>query len=225
MKLTNNKVLSAVALLSCYNWFNVTAENAKDGKPYSFCSTGIDIDKYGYMTFDRQFAIPHYSHGAAVDATATNERKFTFLTDQGDIYTIEASNKALADPNTASGSADDPASLIDWSRTYIDETGDTFVVLDLRKMGIISSALYRRIQHYMNVYQGGYSNLYQVCRTIYFCKEGEKIYFGLYDLETEQPITKLSYYTEEDYFYDDEILTKIRKVRRMMKEARDRLST
>lgn len=154
----NANAIAAVALLSRYNWFNITAENAKDGKSSSFCATGINVDKYGYMTFERQFSQPRYSFGAIVDVTATDEDKFSFLTTAGTVYNVEASNKALADRRTASGSADDPASLIDWSRSEIDGEGNTLVVLDLRKLGNISPALNRRIQHFMNVYLDGYAN-------------------------------------------------------------------
>ena len=220
----NANAIAAVALLSRYNWFNITAENAKDGKSSSFCATGINVDKYGYMTFERQFSQPRYSFGAIVDVTATDEDKFSFLTTAGTVYNVEASNKALADRRTASGSADDPASLIDWSRSEIDGEGNTLVVLDLRKLGNISPALNRRIQQFMNVDLDGYANPYQVCRTIYFCKEGEEIYSGLYNLETEQPMTKVLYCpTELDWLDNPEDQATKDKVRQMMQEAVEKL--
>ena len=221
----NTNAIAAVALLSNYNFFTVNAENAKDGKPSSFCATGINIDKHGYMTFERQFSQPCYSFGAVVDVAATDEDKFSFLTTAGTVYNVEATNKALADRSTASGSADDPASLIDWSRSENGGEGNTLVVLDLRKMGIISPALNRRICHYMNVYLDGYANPYQVCRTIYFHKAADgKIYGGIYSLETEQPVTKVLYCpTELDWLDNPEDQTAKDKVRQMMKEAVDKL--
>ena len=221
----NANVIAAVALLSRYNWFTITAENAKDGKSSSFCATGINVDKYDYMTFERQFSQPRYSFGAVVDVAATDEDKFSFLTTAGTVYNVEASNKALADRSTASGSADDPASLIDWSRSEIDGEGNTLVVLDLRKMGDISKALNRRIQHYMNVYLDGYANPYQVCRTIYFHKATDgKIYGGIYSLETEQPMTKVLYCPPElDWRYNPEDQAAKDKVRQMMKKAGEKL--
>ena len=220
----NTNAIAAVALLSNYNFFTVNAENAKDGKPSSFCATGINIDKHGYMTFERQFSQPCYSLGAVVDVAATDEDKFSFLTTAGTVYNVEATNKALADRSTASGSADDPASLIDWSRSEIDGEGNPFVVLDLRKLGDISKALNRRIQHYMNVYLDGYANSRQTCRTIYFCKDGEEIYSGIYNLETEQPMTKVFYDAEYlDLIYDEEDQAAKGQVRQMMKGVVEKL--
>ena len=217
----NANAIAAVALLSRYNWFNITTENAKSS---SFCATGINVDKYGYMTFERQFSQPRYSFGAIVDVTATDEDKFSFLTTAGTVYNVEATNKALADRSTASGSADDPASLIDWSHSEIDGEGNTLVVLDLRKLGDISKTLNRRIQHHMNVYLDGYANPRQTCRTIYFCKEDEEIYSGLFNLETEQPMTKVLYCpTELDWLDNPEDQTAKDKLRQMMKEAVDKL--
>jgi len=222
---TNYNVAAAVALLSRYNWFEITAENAETSKTYSLYATGINADKDGYIMFERQFAQSRFSNGAIVDVTATDENKFSFLTTAGTVYTIEGQNKDLADRSTTSGSKDDPASLIDWSRNEIDGEGSTLVVLDLRKLGSISPAMSRRIQHYMNVYMGGYANPYQVCRTIYFhkAKDGE-IYGGIYSLETEQPITKVLYDAEYlDLVYDEKDKAEKGKIRQMMKEAGEKL--
>lgn len=216
----NNNVIAAVALLSRYNWFTVTAENAKTGKMSTFYATGINIDEFGGLKFNRQFATTYYSDGLGVDVAAADKNKFSFLTTAGTVYTIEAENKALADCNIASGNPDDPASLIDWERSHIDEAGNALVVMDLRKTGIISPIVNRRIAHFMNAYMGGYADCYQVCRTIYFhtTADGE-IYGGVYSLETEQPITRVLYDTEYlDLVYDEKDKSEKGTIRRMMKE-------
>ena len=219
-----NKPIIAAAYLSRFNWFDISTEDTT-GKTSNFCATEIITDDMGYYTFNRQFATSKYSNGKIEEVIPVNENKILFLSKGGTVYTVEATNKALADRSTASGSADDPASLIDWSRSENGGEGNTLVVLDLRKMGIISPALNRRICHYMNVYLDGYANPYQVCRTIYFHKAADgKIYGGIYSLETEQPVTKVLYCpTELDWLDNPEDQTAKDKVRQMMKEAVEKL--
>lgn len=219
-----NKALIAVAYMSRFNWFDISTEDTT-GKTSNFCATEIITDDMGYYTFNRQFATSKYSNGKIEEVLPVNESKFLLLSKGGTVYTVEATNKTLADCSTASGSKDDPASLIDWSRSHTDEAGKAFVVLDLRKLGNITPIVSRRIQHFMNVYMGGYADRYQVCRTIYFqtATDGE-IYGGIYSLETEQPVTKVLYDAEYlDLIYDEKDKTEKGKVRQMMKEVGEKL--
>lgn len=220
-----NKPLIAAAYLSRFNWFNISTEDTT-GKTSSFCATKIYMpDDFGHFEFERQFANPKYSNGKIEEVIPVNENKILFLSKSGTVYTVEATNKALADCNIASGSKDDPASLIDITRSHIDEAGKAFVVLDLRKLGVISPMENRRIQHFINVYMGGYADRYQVCRTIYFqtAADGE-IYGGVYSLETEQPITKILYYAEYlDLIYDEKDKTEKGKICQMMKGIGEKL--
>ena len=219
-----NKPLIAAAYLTRYNWFSVATEDTT-GKTSSFCATGIMIRDSGTLQFSRQFATPKISDGKIEEVLPVNESKFLFMDEGGTVYTVEATNKALANSETASGSKDDPASLIDWSRSYIDKAGNVFVTLDLRKLGVISNVEYSRIKSYMNVHLGGLSIKKQVCRTIYFCKEGQKIYAGLYNLETERPMTKVLFDDSGcyDIIYCEEDLVTVKKLRQMMQEAGDKL--
>lgn len=219
-----NKALIAVAYMSRFNWFDISTEDTT-GKTSNFCATEIITDDMGYYTFNRQFATSKYSNGKIEEVLPVNESKFLLLSKGGTVYTVEATNKTLADCSTASGSKDDPASLIDWSRSHTDEAGKAFVVLDLRKLGNITPIVSRRIQHFMNVYMGGYADRYQVCRTIYFQTAADgKIYGGIYSLETEQPVTKVLYCpTELDWLDNPEDQTAKDKVRQMMKEAVEKL--
>lgn len=214
-----NKPLIAAAYLSRFNWFNVSTEDTT-GKTSSFCATKIYMsDDFGHFEFERQFANPKYSNGKIEEVIPVNENKILFLSKGGTVYTVEATNKALADCNIVSGSKDDPASLIDWSRSHIDEAGKAFVVLDLRKLGNITPIVSRRIQHFMNVYMGGYADAYQVCRTIYFQEaDNGEIYGGVYCLEAEKPVTKVLYdATYFDLVHDAAEQAARASVRQMMK--------
>lgn len=219
-----NKPLIAAAYLSRFNWFNVSTEDTT-GKTSSFCATKIYMsDDFGHFEFERQFANPKYSNGKIEEVIPVSENKILFLSKGGTVYTVEASNKTFADRNTASGSKDDPASLIDWSRSHVDEAGNPLVVMDLRKLGNIPPAMDQRIRFYINVYLGGYSNRYQVCRTIYFHKMGQEIYAGVYSLETEQPITKILFDAEYlDITYEKTEKAEKAKVRQIMQEAGEKL--
>lgn len=219
-----NKPLIAAAYLSRFNWFNIAAEDTT-GKTSNFCATEITMSDFGDFTFSRQFANPKYSNGKIEEVVPVSENKFLFLSKGGTVYTVEATNKALADSSTASGSKDDPASLIDWSHSHIDEAGRAFVVMDLRKLGNITPIVSRRIAHYINAYMGGYADRFQVCRTIYFQEaDNGEIYGGVYNLETEQPATKVLYdATYLDLVYDKKDQAAKDKVRQMMKEAGEKL--
>lgn len=216
--------LAAVALLSRYNWFNVDTENVK-GETSKFFATGISIQKDGYLEFQRQFATTKYS-GLIEKVIPISQSKFLLQDTRGTVYTVEASNKTFTNRNTASGSKDDPASLVDWSRSHIDKAGNPVVVLDLRKLGNIPPAMDHRIRFIINVYLGGYSNQYQVNRTIYFQQIGPEIYAGVYNLETEKPVTKLVYYADylKDTYGKKEKSEKM-KVCQMMRDVRGKLGT
>lgn len=219
-----NKPLIAAAYMSRFNFFEIATEDTT-GKTSNFCATEIITDDMGYYTFNRQFANPKHSNGEIEEVLPVNESKFLLLSKGGTVYTVEATNKTLADCSTASGSKDDPASLIDWSRSHTDEAGKAFVVLDLRKLGNITPIVSRRIQHFFNGYMGGYANCYQICRTIYFqtATDGE-IYGGIYSLETEQPVTKVLYDAEYlDLIYDKKDKAEKGKIRQMMKGIGEKL--
>lgn len=220
---TNSSVCAAVALMSRFNWFDVTSEGIT-GKTAHFCATGIILRESGLAQFDRQFAIPVFSDDRIEEVAPLSENKFLFLSKSGTVYTVEAKNKVLANPDTASGSKEDPASLIDWNRSQIDEAGNVLVVLDLRKLGHISNLEYSHIKNYMNTILGGLSVKKQVCRTIYYYKMGQETYAGIYNLETEQPITKRLFDAEYyDIIYCDEDMEQKGKIRQMMKEAGEKL--
>lgn len=222
---TNSSVCAAVALLNRFNWFDVTSEGIT-GKTSHFCATGIILRESGLAQFDRQFAIPVFSDDRIEEVTPLSKNKFLFLSKSGTVYTVEAKNKTLADPDTASGNKEDPASLIDWNRSQIDEAGNVLIVLDLRKLGHISGIEYSDIKYYIDAYlHPGHSiRSTQVCRTIYFYKMGQETYAGIYNLETEQPITKRLFDAEYyDIIYCDEDKEQKGKIRQMMKEAGEKL--
>lgn len=213
-----NKSLFAVAYLSRFNWFSVFTENTV-GKTSNFCATEIMIRESGTLQFNRQFATPKISDGRIEEVLPVNESKFLFMDEGGTVYTVEAANKALADRDTASGSKDDPASLIDWSRSDIDTAGNMLVVLDLRKLGNISNVEYSRIKNYMNINLGGLSVKNQVCRTIYVeAANNQQITVGLYNLEQERKMTAVFVDLETSFTVDE-----AEKLKRLLEVARDEL--
>ena len=213
-----NKSLFAVAYLSRFNWFSVFTENTV-GKTSNFCATEIMIRESGTLQFNRQFATPKISDGRIEEVLPVNESKFLFMDEGGTVYTVEAANKALADRDTASGSKDDPASLIDWSRSDIDTAGNMLVVLDLRKLGTISNVEYSRIKNYMNINLGGLSVKNQVCRTIYVeAANKQQITVGLYNLEQERKMTAVFVDLETSFTVDE-----AEKLKRLLEVARDEL--
>lgn len=219
MKVTVNKSIIAVAYMTRFNWFEIATEHATTGETSNFCATGIMIRESGCVQFHRQFATPKISDGRIEEVIPVNENKFLFLDEGGTVYTIECHNKSVADCSTASGSKDDPASLIDWSRSDIDTAGNMLVVLDLRKLGNISNGRFMRVKHYMNAFLGGLSVTKQVCRTIYFeVASNQQITVGLYNLEQEQKMTALPVDLEISYTEDES-----EKIRHMLEVARDGL--
>lgn len=218
MKVTVNKPLIAVAYLTRYNWFSVATEDTT-GKTSGFCATGIMIRDSGTLQFSRQFATPKISDGKIEEVLPVNKSKFLFMDEGGTVYTVEATNKALANSETANGSKDDPASLIDWSRSGINKAGNMLVVLDLRKLGSISNVTYSKIKNYMNINLGGLSVKNQVCRTIYVeAANNQQITVGLYNLEQEQKMTALPVNLEISYTEDES-----EKIRHMLEVAREEL--
>ena len=214
-----NKAAIAVAYMTRFNWFSVETEHATTGETSSFCATGIMIRESGCVQFSRQFATPKISDGKIEEVLPVNESKFLFMDEGGTVYTIEFRNKAFADCNTASGSKDDPSTLIDWSRCDIDTAGNMLVVLDLCKLGNISSVEYSRIKNYMNIHLGGLSIKNQVCRTIYIeAASNQQITVGLFNLEQEQKMTAV-YVNLETSFTEDEA----EKLKRLLEVARDEL--
>lgn len=214
-----NKSIIAVAYMTRFNWFEVATEHATTGETSSFCATGIMIRESGCVQFNRQFATPKISDGRIEEVIPVNESKFLFMDEGGTVYTIECRNKAFADRDTASGSKDDPSSLIDWSRSDIDTAGNMLVVLDMRKLGNISSVEYSRIKNYMNIHLGGLSVKNQVCRTIYIeAASNQQITVGLFNLEQEQKMTAV-YVNLETSFTEDEA----EKLKRLLEVARDEL--
>lgn len=214
-----NKALIAVTYMSRFNWFDIATEHATTGETSSFCATGIMIRESGTVQFNRQFATPKISDGRIEEVIPVSENKFLFLDKGGTVYTVDCKNKALADCSTASGSKDDPASLIDRGRSKIDTAGNMLILLDLNKLGNISNVEYSRIKNYMDIYLGGLSIKNQVCRTIYIeVASNQQITVGLFNLEQEQKMTAVFVNLETSYTEDE-----AEKLKRLLEVAREEL--
>lgn len=186
----NANICAAVAVLSDYNWYKVTVENAGTGENSNFCATGLEVVQDSFIKFHRQFATAHYIKERIVDVASAAENMISFMTEAGDVWTVKAyRNYTLADVDKATGNAAKPETLIDWTRTLPTDDGGLIVVLDLRKLGRLTVKQQARIEKYMNVRLYGSNASRQKCRTIYYKQSGKEIYSGLFDLEADCVLT------------------------------------
>lgn len=197
-----NNLTAAVEDMSRYNWLTVTAE-AEGKEPQTFHVSGINTHMGDFVEFSRQYATGFYTDNAVVDIAAAGENAFTFLTASGTAYTVTGENKAgLAHRDTATGSLDDPASLIDWYRSGLTEAGEVLIVLDFGKAGQISGKNSGKIKSFVNSNLDGKPQSRQHCRTIYIKAASDKtdyfdpVVIGLYSLESETILTG------KTFFYD-----------------------
>lgn len=200
-----NNLTAAVEDMSRYNWLTVTAE-AEGKEPQTFHATGINTHMGNFIAFDRQCATGFYTDNVVVDIAAAEENTFTFLTASGTAYTVTGENKAgLAHRNTAAGSLDNPASLIDWHRSSLTEAGKMLVVLDFGKAGQISGKDSGKIKAFANSILDGKPQSRQHCRTIYIKAASDKtgyfdpVVIGLYDLESETVLTEKTFYFDVSF--------------------------
>ena len=197
-----NNLTAAVEGMSRYNWLTVTAE-AEGKEPQTFHATGINTHMGDFIAFDRQCATGFYTDNAIVDIAAAGENAFTFLTASGTAYTVTGENKAgFTHRETATGSLDNPTSLIDWHRSGLTEAGEVFIVLDFNKAGQISGKDSGKIKSFVNSNLDGKPQSRQHCRTIYIKAASDKtghfdpVVIGLYSLESETVLTG------KTFFYD-----------------------
>ena len=203
---TINNLTAAVEEMSRYNWLAVTAE-AEGKEPQTFHATGINTHKGDFVEFSRQCATGFYSDNSVVDIAAAGENAFTFLTASGTAYTVTGENKAgLAHRDTATGSLDDPTSLIDWYRSGLtEEAGEVLVVLDFGKAGQISGKDSGKIKSFANSNLDGKPQSRQHCRTIYIKAASSKtdyfdpVVIGLYSLEGETAMTEKTFYFDVSF--------------------------
>lgn len=200
MKTNTNNIAAVVDILSRYNWLTVTAET--EGKePQTFYATGINTHMGNFIAFDRQCATGFYTDNVIMDIAAAGGNAFTFLTASGTAYTVTGENKAgLTHRETATGSLDNPASLIDWHRSGLTEAGEVLVMLDFGKAGQISGKDSGKIKSFVNSYLDGKPQSRQHCRTIYIKAASDKtgyfdpVVIGLYSLESETVMTEKTFY-------------------------------
>lgn len=193
MKTINAAICAAVAVLNnAGNWLKVT-KTAENGTKQEFFATGINVYQDSFIKFHRQFSTSIYIKDRITDVHAAAENEISFLTEAGEVWTVEAAhNSTLADPAIASGNVDDMKTLVDWSRSRIDKAGNVLVVLDLRKLGFLTAREAAKIEKYMNTTLDGLGKSKQVCRTVYFEARngGAEIYSGLYNLESDSIMTE-----------------------------------
>lgn len=213
MKNTKMDALKACALLSGYNWFKVYKN--RDGKESVFYATELEATHEGAtIKIHRQLAIPEYM-GGFTKITAEAENCISFYAESMDYssgsgrriaikYTVEGLHKNFADPDQYSGKfinmenlladPDTLASLIDYERSHIDDSGNPLVVLDLRKLGRLTGIQEQKIKKFINVYCGGNGTDNQTPRTVYFKFVDNSIIAGVWDYAAEQPMSEKKFY-------------------------------
>ena len=224
MKNTNIDILKAVAILSNYNWYKVTTNG---GTMYA---TGINVYRDSFLKFDRQFATPVFTENSIIKVAALAENRIAFTDKAGENWTVEGShNSTIANPDKAHGSAERPQTLIDWSRTTLNDGGEMLIVFDLRKLGRIDSLTNAKIKKYMNVNLSGQNRSNQKPRTIYIRTENRDsmIYMGLLALENGEFMTEGLYdlpdFTTADSAADQAEFEQMQKTRQLVAYVREQL--
>ena len=209
----NMDALKACAVLSGFNWFKVHVN--RDGKESEFYATELEATHEGAtIKFHRQFATPEYMGGFTA-ITAEAENCIVFEAESMDYssgngrriaikYSVEGFHKDLTDPDQYSGKfinmenlladPDTLASLIDYERSHIDDSGNPLVVLDLRKLGRLTGIQEQKIKKFINVYCGGNGTDNQTPRTVYFKFVDNSIITGVWDYAAEQPMNEKMVY-------------------------------
>lgn len=223
---TNNNIAASIALLSRYNWFTINTKTA-EGKENVFHATEVKTELAVFLKFERQFANPIYSDNV-ITGIAAAEDMVTYLTASGTTYTVKGQhNASIADQQTANGSLDNPASLIDWSRSQIDEAGNVLVVLDFNKAKDLNRQSRAMIKRFINADLGGLRNSRQTCRTIYLealADGNNTVNVGMFDLERNEKTTAKIYCADYmDIVWSVEDQATAQKIYQFMNEAKEQL--
>ena len=189
------KILFLISLLSKYSLFHVRTDKDKE-----FNATTIVLyDDTGYLEFKRCFATSVYSKGYIIDIAATSTTEFVCKTPSTTYFITCLHSKSQDYVVRPQKKWNDVFDLMDISfigNSIIFDNDHNLVtlVVDPYLLGELSSAEEYQIRFIINVYLGGYSNLMQVSRTVYFQvrldDKSDEIYAGIYDLENESCLTK-----------------------------------
>lgn len=190
----NVKLYSLIALLSKYDLFHISTDDGRE-----FNATEIVSDESYYLKFNRLFSTAVHSNGYIVDIQAISEKEFACKTPSVTYLISALHSKPQESIVRKHREWNEVADLMDLAyigerfTIYDKESNMLLLVVDPSLLGELRPVEHRQIQHIINVYLGGYSNLMQTSRTVCFQiklhDDGDKIFAGVYDLERQCPMT------------------------------------
>ena len=199
----NVRMLSLISLLSKYDLFHITTDNGRE-----FNATEIVSENEGYLEFKRLFANSVYSNGCITDIQAICETEFVCKTSTVTYHIsalhIKPQNPIIRERKTWKEISDlmDVNYIGERLIRYIKELDMLVLAIDPILLGELHPMEQRQIQHLINAYLDGYSDLLQISRTVCFqvkLYDGRnRIYAGVYDLEGQCSVTSVLIYDDRD---------------------------
>lgn len=204
----NVNILSLVAVLSNYDAFHIETDSG-----YEFGAVNIVPEKYGGLIFERLFSTPKYTDGEVREIFAVSETEFVCKTDCTQ-YTIQALHKKLDRLMvTQCKSWLDISDFMEIDylslHRYLPVENALFYIVNPYNLGELTTTEKFQIKNFIDAYLEGYYESQQVCRTVYFKvvlkDDRQRIYSGVYNLETMRPTTEVLVYdtTYCNTFLDD----------------------
>lgn len=197
------KMLSLISLLSKYDLFHVSTDKGRE-----FNATEIVGNSEGFMEFKRLFANSVYSNGCVVDIQAICETEFICKTATVTYHISALHNKPQNHIIRKRKTWKEIFDLMDVNYIgerlihYIKELDMLVLAVDPILLGELHPMEQRQIQHLINAYLDGYSDLLQMSRTVCFqvkLHDGRnRIYAGVYDLEGQCSVTSVLIYDDRD---------------------------
>lgn len=189
------KLLSLIALLSKYELFHVTTS---DG--VQFKASELE-EHFGFLKFHRWFATPIHSRNIISDVRAISPHEFICTTKDLKEYritTLQEKQKANALPF-----ADfEIKSIFDFINTkfidkslvkYQDDLGMLMLPISPYQLGVLTFTQHFKVKNVIDTELFGNSSSLQFNRTIcFYCRESDtyrQVYAGIYNLETNKPVT------------------------------------
>lgn len=214
----NQKLLSLIAILSGYDFFEIVINDRK-----KFYSTGIEQYATRYIEFKRIFAKSKFTNTPIKDVVALSKTEFDCYT-QDAKYRITAihkkPNEMIIRPRQNWNEISDFMEVEYIGEQFIEvikELDLIILVVDPYLLGELDSISNRQIQKLINTSLHGISNSMQMCRTICFqIKINDpfnRIYAGIYDLERRCSITSCNLYDERNIeVISDELYKKSKRL-------------
>ena len=198
----NQSILPFIGAMSKFGYFEVFNKTKKE----KFFSTGIDYDKNmpEFIIFRRQFATPVMPDSRVTGFKMISGSTFICRLSDGEFYII----RGLKQNETPDFDCDieniDIFKLTNEKYLTLHDTNadkmTATLVLDTKKLGMLSVTQYSQIIKYINRELGGYPQRKQFCRTIYFEVDvaRKEIWWGIFNLETDTLVSRQKLFNEYD---------------------------